>query len=254
MLALWGNIAETVFAICKFLAIYRTVIIAFSLKRYCSKLALLKSVLSVQIDPLLDHIICSTSIEKKSDHVRRRVARIWKRGGYFERVRSVQTTLTRIVIALESVSHGLHENWDENRWRPFFFFFFWRPPDFGRKKPRKLKGFFRPKSGGLQKKKKKKKVFTDLAEISNSKVFFAQNQAVSKKKKKKKVFTDFETGCSGQLGILNVWGGLFSYGGRLFLIFHQKSTSKPPKRCDFAYFTSQWGGLEPPPATLLHVR
>ena len=40
----------------------------------------------------------------------RRVARIWKRGGYFERVRSVQTTLTRIVIALESVSHGLHEN------------------------------------------------------------------------------------------------------------------------------------------------
>ena len=40
----------------------------------------------------------------------RRVARIWKRGGYFERVRSVQTTLTRIFIALESVSHGLHEN------------------------------------------------------------------------------------------------------------------------------------------------
>ena len=33
-----------------------------------------------------------------------------KGGGYFERVRSEQTTLTRIVIALESVSHGLHEN------------------------------------------------------------------------------------------------------------------------------------------------
>ena len=42
----------------------------FSLKRYRSKSALLKSVLSVQIDPLLDHILCSTSIEKKSDHVR----------------------------------------------------------------------------------------------------------------------------------------------------------------------------------------
>ena len=34
----------------------------------------------------------------------RRVARIWIRGGgYFERVRSVQTTLTRIFIELESV-------------------------------------------------------------------------------------------------------------------------------------------------------
>ena len=40
----------------------------------------------------------------------RRVARIWKRGGYFERVRSVQTTLTRIFIDLESVADGLSEN------------------------------------------------------------------------------------------------------------------------------------------------
>ena len=41
----------------------------------------------------------------------RRVARIWKRGGgYFERVRNVQTTLTRIFIDLESVSDGLSEN------------------------------------------------------------------------------------------------------------------------------------------------
>ena len=40
---------KTIFAICKFLAIYRTVIIAFSIKRCCSKSALLKLVLSVQI-------------------------------------------------------------------------------------------------------------------------------------------------------------------------------------------------------------
>ena len=41
----------------------------------------------------------------------RRVARIWKRGGgYFERVRSVQTTLTRIFIDPESVLDGLSEN------------------------------------------------------------------------------------------------------------------------------------------------
>ena len=44
----------------------------------------------------------------------RRVARIWKRGGgggYFERVRKVQTTLTRIFIVLESVSIGMLGNW-----------------------------------------------------------------------------------------------------------------------------------------------
>ena len=40
-------------------------------------------------------------------------------------------------------------------------------------------------------------------------------------------------------------GGCFPMGG-LFSIFHKKSTSKAPKTCNFAYFTSQWGGLEPP--------
>ena len=62
----------------------------------------------------------------------RRVARIWKGGGYYKRVRKVQTTLTRIFIVLESVSHGLSGNSDEisrNVW--------------------KFEGFFRPKSGGL---------------------------------------------------------------------------------------------------------
>ena len=56
-------------------------------------------------------------------------------GGYFERVRKVQTTLTRIFIVLESVSHGLSENSDEIS-----------------RKARKFEGFFRPKSGGLHKK------------------------------------------------------------------------------------------------------
>ena len=58
-------------------------------------------------------------------------------GGYFERVRKVQTTLTRIFIVLKSVSHGLYKNSDEIS-----------------RKARKFEGFFRPKSGGLQKKKK----------------------------------------------------------------------------------------------------
>ena len=44
---------KTVFAICKFSAIYQIVIIAFLLKRCCSKSASLKSVLSVQIGKLL---------------------------------------------------------------------------------------------------------------------------------------------------------------------------------------------------------
>ena len=34
--------------------------------------------------------------------------------------------------------------------------------------------------------------------------------------------------------------------GGLFSIFHKKSASKAPKTCDFAYFTSQWGGSSPP--------
>ena len=41
-------------------------------------------------------------------------------------------------------------------------------------------------------------------------------------------------------------GGSFRMGG-LFSIFHRKSASKAQKTCVFAYFTSKWGGLEPPP-------
>ena len=43
-------------------------------------------------------------------YVQARSQDLEKGGGYFERVRSVQTTLTQIFIALKSVSHGLHEN------------------------------------------------------------------------------------------------------------------------------------------------
>ena len=167
----------------------------------------------------------------------RRVARIWKRGGggYFERVRKVQTTLTRIFIVLESVSHGLSENSDEIS-----------------RKARKFERFFRPKSGGLQ---KKKKVFAEiesnfLAEIRNSKVFFAPKQVVSKKK----VFAEIESDFSAKFGNSNVSGGaVFLWGGAIFN-FSQKISLKSIKKCDFEYFTSQWGGLEPPPpplATLL---
>ena len=77
-----------------------------------------------------------------------------EKGGYFERVRSVQTTLTRIFIDLESVSDGLSEIWDEMS-----------------RKDRKFKGFFRPKLGDLQKKKKKKKkVFAKIQGDFSSKI------------------------------------------------------------------------------------
>ena len=87
-----------------------------------------------------------------------------------------------------------------------------------------IQSFFLPKIRWFPKKKNKKKVFTDFetefsAEISNSKLVFAQNQVVSKNIKKK-VFADFETDCSDQLGNPNVWGGgCFPMGG-LFSIFY----------------------------------
>ena len=37
------------------------------------------------------------------------------------------------------------------------------------------------------------------------------------------------------------------FWGELFSFFHQKSASKAPKTCDFAYFTGQWGGGSSPP-------
>ena len=131
----------------------------------------------------------------------------------------------------------------------------------------------------VSKKKKKKKVFTEFqtafsAEIGNSNVFSAQNQVVSKKKRsspnfrlifrpqseiqrffppkirwspnnKKRSSPNFRLIFRPKSEIQTFAGGLFSDVG-LFSIFHKKSASKPPKRCDFAYFTSQWGGSSPP--------
>ena len=97
------------------------------------------------------------------------VRRILKRGGYFERVRSVQTTLTRIFIDLECLG-----------------------------KLGNSKLFSAQNQVISKKKKKKKKVFAKIqsdfaAEIRNSKLFSAQNQVISKKKKKifAKIQSDF---------------------------------------------------------------
>ena len=72
---------------------------------------------------------------------------------------------------------------------------------------------------------------------------------ISKKKKKKKkgLRQNSEWFFSQVSQVQTSEGGLFSYGGGLFSIFHRKSASKAQNTCVFAYFTSQWGRLEPPP-------
>ena len=118
------------------------------------------------------------------------------------------------------------------------------------RKNRKFKRFFRQKLGDLQKKKVFAKIQSDfLAEIQNSNVFSAQNQVISKRKKKKGLRQNSGRFFLPKFRKLKTFqGGLFSHGGGgLFSIFHRKSASKAQKSCDFAYFTSQWGGLEPPP-------
>ena len=129
-------------------------------------------------------------------------------------MRQLQTTLTRIFIVLESESHGLSEI---------------------------MKDF--------------------SAKIGNSNAFSAQKQVISKNKK---VFTEIETDFSARIGNLNNFSGRItattpqlrhpnSFGGELFSFFQQKSASKAPKMCDFAYFTGQWGGARAPLATLLNA-
>ena len=178
----------------------------------------------------------------------------------------MHTTLTRIFIVLESVSHGLSENSDEIS-----------------RRARKFEDFFSKK----KKKKKKKKIFAEIAtdfsaEIRNSKVFSVQNQVVSKKKlrlisrpkseiqrffppkirwspkkKKKKVFAGIETDFSAQFGEIQTFeGGLFSYG-EPFSIFPQIIGLKSTKNVRFCILHKPIiGGSSPPRpplATLLRM-
>ena len=142
-------------------------------------------------------------------------------GGYFERVRSVQTTLTRIFIDLESVSDGLSEIWDEMSRKHGKFKGFFRPKlgewFFGRNP--KFKRFFRPKLGDLQKKTKNKKVF---AEIQGD---FSPN------------FRKFK----------RLRGGSFRMGGAIFH-FSQKIGLKSTKYMRFCILHKPMGGGSSPPA------
>ena len=149
----------------------------------------------------------------------------------------MQTTLTRIFIVLETVSHGLSENSDEIS-----------------RKARKFEGFFRPKSGGLQKTKKKKRfspklrlIFRPKSEIQR---FFPLKIRWFPKKKRSspKLRLIFRPNSE----IQTFEGGLFSYGGAIFN-FSQKIGLKSIKNVRFCIFHKPMGGLQPPPlATLLH--
>ena len=165
-----------------------------------------------------------------------------KGGGLFERVRKVQTTLTRIFIVLKSVSRGLSENWDGIS-----------------RKALKFKRFFRSKTGGLR---KKKKVFAEIesdfsAKIGNSNDFSAQKQVVSKKKKKKrKVFAEIESDFSAKIAYSNTFSHRIttstsrlrhplSFGGAVFN-FSPKIGLKSNKNVRFCILHK----LEPPPPWL----
>ena len=149
----------------------------------------------------------------------------------------MQTTFTRIFIALESVSHGLHENWDEIC-----------------RKVRKFKGFFRPKSDGLQKKKKRSSSILRLNFRSKSEIqrFFLPKIRWSPKKKKKK-----------KKGLHRFWGwffgptrkskrlrgGCFPMGG--YFQFFTKNRLQHHQKGAILHTSKPMGGLEPPhPAPL----
>ena len=185
----------------------------------------------------------------------RRVARIWKRGGggYFERVRKVQTTLTRIFIVIESEPHGLSQNWMgiSRKWIEIH----------------EIETFFPPKLRWSP--KKKKKVFTKIetafsAKIGNSNVFSAQNQVVSKKKKrsspklrlifrpKSEIHTLFQ---AASRHILHNFGTHFLMGG-CFQFFSNNRPQKHLKRAILHTSQANGGGARapsphPPLATLL---
>ena len=164
--------------------------------------------------------------------VPRRVARIWKRGGLFWKSEKSANDLDPNFhcswISFTRFVRKLRRNFSESS---------------------EIQTYFPPKIKWSPKKKKKKRsspklrlIFQPKSEIQT--FFSAQNQVVSKKKKKTRSSPKLRLIFRPNSEIQTFEGRLFCYGGA---IFHKKSASKAPKTCDFAYFTSQWGGLEPPP-------
>ena len=146
-------------------------------------------------------------------------------------MRSVQTTLTRIFIDLESVSDGLSEIWDEIS-----------------RKDRKFKGFFRPKLGDLQKKKKK-------GLRQNSEWFFGRNPQFKRffrpklgdLQKKKRSSPKFRAIFLPISQVQTFEGGLFSYGGGYFPFFTENRPQKHKNHAILHTSQANGGGSSPPP-------
>ena len=142
-----------------------------------------------------------------------------KKGGFFERVRKLQTTLTRIFIVFESESHGLS--------------------DFGR--------FILKIETEIS------------AKIGNSNAFSAQKQMISKKKKVfTEIETDFSANIGNSNAFSGRFTTStsqlrhpISFEGGVF-IFSPKIGLKSTKNVRFCIlYTPIWGGSSPPLATQL---
>ena len=161
-------------------------------------------------------------------------------GGFFERVRKVQRTLTRIFIVLESVSHGLSEIWDGISWKAL-----------------KFKRFFRSKTDGLQKKKRSSPklslIFRPKSEIQT--IFQPINRWSPKKKKrsspklslifrpKSEIQTLFHT---DSRHLLHNFGTQFSLRGGAVFNFSPKIGLKSNKNVRFCILHKPMA-LAPPP-------
>ena len=162
----------------------------------------------------------------------RRVARIWNKGELFWKS---ETTASDLDPTFNCSWIRITRNWEGFSGQNW-----------------KFERFFSPKSGDLPKKKNVfSKIETDFsAKVGNSNGFSTQKQVISKKKKnwdgffgqnwKFNGFSGRITATTSQLRHPN------SFGGGLFSFFQQKSASKTPKTCNFAYYTGQWG-IELPP-------
>ena len=152
-------------------------------------------------------------------------------GSYFQKVRKVQTTLTRIFIVLESVSHGLSEI--ETKF-------------LGKLGNSKV---FSAQNQVVSKKKKSSLKLTLIfrPEFEIRRFVPPKIRWSTKKRSSLKLRLIFRPNSE----IETFEGGCFPMGGGgLFLIFHKKSASKHQKRAILHTSQANGGARAPPPAPL----
>ena len=154
----------------------------------------------------------------------------------------MQTTLTRIFIVLESVSH-VHTVC----------------PKIETKFVGKLRNsnVFSVRIQVVSKKKSSPKLRLNFRPKSEIHTFFRPRSGGLQKKKKKKASPKLRLNFRPKSEIQTFEGGLFSCGGAIFN-FSQKLGLKSTKNVRFCILHKPLGGLEPPPAPLgyatAHVR